>query len=148
MTNVAVIGVQWGDEGKGKIVDWLSARADVVVQVLRDAQPLLGGADLDVGPGHVAGEAFKAQYGNFAHAHNQEWLARACDPSSGAANATSSHRMVNSADASPTAAHVASARAKGVGCQRSATPACNAAPGKGGPKPASISATRSATSAG
>jgi adenylosuccinate synthase len=29
---VAVIGAQWGDEGKGKIVDWLSARADVVVR--------------------------------------------------------------------------------------------------------------------
>ncbi len=33
MANVAVIGAQWGDEGKGKIVDWLSARADVVVGV-------------------------------------------------------------------------------------------------------------------
>ena len=32
MTNVAVIGAQWGDEGKGKIVDWLSNRADVVVR--------------------------------------------------------------------------------------------------------------------
>lgn len=32
MTNVAVVGAQWGDEGKGKIVDWLSARADVVVR--------------------------------------------------------------------------------------------------------------------
>ncbi|MFZ5616958.1 MAG: adenylosuccinate synthase [Pseudomonadota bacterium] len=32
MGDVAVIGVQWGDEGKGKIVDWLSARADVVVR--------------------------------------------------------------------------------------------------------------------
>lgn len=32
MTNVAVIGTQWGDEGKGKIVDWLSERADVVVR--------------------------------------------------------------------------------------------------------------------
>jgi adenylosuccinate synthase len=32
MTNVAVVGSQWGDEGKGKIVDWLSARADVVVR--------------------------------------------------------------------------------------------------------------------
>ncbi len=32
MTNVAVIGVQWGDEGKGKIVDWLSSRAEVVVR--------------------------------------------------------------------------------------------------------------------
>ena len=32
MTNVVVIGSQWGDEGKGKIVDWLSASADVVVR--------------------------------------------------------------------------------------------------------------------
>ncbi len=32
MSNVAVIGTQWGDEGKGKIVDWLSSRADVVVR--------------------------------------------------------------------------------------------------------------------
>ncbi len=32
MTNVAVVGSQWGDEGKGKIVDWLSSRADVVVR--------------------------------------------------------------------------------------------------------------------
>ncbi len=32
MANVAVIGAKWGDEGKGKIVDWLSARADVVVR--------------------------------------------------------------------------------------------------------------------
>ena len=32
MTNVVVIGSQWGDEGKGKIVDWLSQRADVVVR--------------------------------------------------------------------------------------------------------------------
>ena len=32
MKNVAVIGSQWGDEGKGKIVDWLSREADVVVR--------------------------------------------------------------------------------------------------------------------
>jgi len=32
MADVAVIGAQWGDEGKGKLVDWLSARADVVVR--------------------------------------------------------------------------------------------------------------------
>ncbi|MEL6359474.1 MAG: adenylosuccinate synthase [Pseudomonadota bacterium] len=32
MADVTVIGAQWGDEGKGKIVDWLSARADVVVR--------------------------------------------------------------------------------------------------------------------
>ena len=32
MGNVAVVGAQWGDEGKGKIVDWLSSRADVVVR--------------------------------------------------------------------------------------------------------------------
>ena len=33
MANVAVVGAQWGDEGKGKIVDWLSERADVVVRI-------------------------------------------------------------------------------------------------------------------
>ncbi|NOU06715.1 MAG: adenylosuccinate synthase, partial [Hyphomicrobiaceae bacterium] len=32
MTNVVVMGAQWGDEGKGKIVDWLSERADIVVR--------------------------------------------------------------------------------------------------------------------
>ena len=32
MTNVTVVGTQWGDEGKGKIVDWLSERADVVAR--------------------------------------------------------------------------------------------------------------------
>mgnify|MGYP001809569702 CR=1 FL=1 len=32
MSNVVVVGAQWGDEGKGKIVDWLSERADVVVR--------------------------------------------------------------------------------------------------------------------
>ncbi|ANK81604.1 MAG: adenylosuccinate synthase [Rhizobiales bacterium NRL2] len=32
MTNVVVVGAQWGDEGKGKIVDWLSEKADVVVR--------------------------------------------------------------------------------------------------------------------
>lgn len=32
MANVVVVGAQWGDEGKGKIVDWLSSRADVVVR--------------------------------------------------------------------------------------------------------------------
>ena len=30
MGNVTVIGAQWGDEGKGKIVDWLSNQADIV----------------------------------------------------------------------------------------------------------------------
>jgi adenylosuccinate synthase len=32
MSGVVVVGAQWGDEGKGKIVDWLSSRADVVVR--------------------------------------------------------------------------------------------------------------------
>ena len=32
MANVAVVGAQWGDEGKGKIVDWLSERADVIAR--------------------------------------------------------------------------------------------------------------------
>lgn len=32
MSNVVVVGAQWGDEGKGKIVDWLSSRAEIVVR--------------------------------------------------------------------------------------------------------------------
>ena len=32
MGNVGVVGPQWGDEGKGKIVDWLAERADIVVR--------------------------------------------------------------------------------------------------------------------
>src|SRR5919112_3572727 len=32
MANVVVVGAQWGDEGKGKIVDWLCNRAEVVVR--------------------------------------------------------------------------------------------------------------------
>ena len=32
MANAVVVGAQWGDEGKGKIVDWLSERADIVVR--------------------------------------------------------------------------------------------------------------------
>ena len=32
MKNVVIVGSQWGDEGKGKIVDWLSSQADVVVR--------------------------------------------------------------------------------------------------------------------
>src|SRR5207245_10031240 len=32
MANVVVVGCQWGDEGKGKIVDWLSEQADIVVR--------------------------------------------------------------------------------------------------------------------
>ncbi|TAL37602.1 MAG: adenylosuccinate synthase [Alphaproteobacteria bacterium] len=32
MANITVIGSQWGDEGKGKIVDWLAAKADIVVR--------------------------------------------------------------------------------------------------------------------
>src|SRR5258706_355354 len=36
MANVVVVGAQWGDEGKGKIVDWLSEQADIVVRFHRD----------------------------------------------------------------------------------------------------------------
>src|SRR3954471_21668434 len=32
MGNITIIGSQWGDEGKGKIVDWLASKADVVVR--------------------------------------------------------------------------------------------------------------------
>lgn len=53
MANVVVVGAQWGDEGKGKIVDWLSERADVVCR-------FHGGHNA----GHtlvVGGEVFKLQ---------------------------------------------------------------------------------------
>ena len=43
---VVVVGAQWGDEGKGKIVDWLSERADVVVR-------FQGGANAEIGRAHV-----------------------------------------------------------------------------------------------
>ena len=33
MGNVIIVGTQWGDEGKGKIVDWLSETADLVVKI-------------------------------------------------------------------------------------------------------------------
>ncbi|MDX5507712.1 MAG: adenylosuccinate synthetase, partial [Wolbachia sp.] len=32
MNNIVIVGLQWGDEGKGKIVDYLSENADVVVR--------------------------------------------------------------------------------------------------------------------
>ena len=32
MKNVVVVGSQWGDEGKGKIVDWLSIKADIIIR--------------------------------------------------------------------------------------------------------------------
>jgi adenylosuccinate synthase len=32
MANVVVVGARWGNEGKGKIVDWLSERADVIAR--------------------------------------------------------------------------------------------------------------------
>ena len=38
MANVAVIGAQWGDEGKGKVVDWLASRADIVVLPYRNIE--------------------------------------------------------------------------------------------------------------
>ena len=40
MKNVVVVGSQWGDEGKGKIVDWLSSEADIVV-TMQDTHSLL-----------------------------------------------------------------------------------------------------------
>ena len=32
MAGVVIVGSQWGDEGKGKIVDWLSSQADIVIR--------------------------------------------------------------------------------------------------------------------
>jgi hypothetical protein len=47
MANVVVVGSQWGDEGKGKIVDWLSEQADIVVRfraaIMRDIRLLSAG---------------------------------------------------------------------------------------------------------
>ena len=50
MKNVVVVGSQWGDEGRGKIVDWLSSEADVVVrfQGKHTAQVLVVPVDLPV----------------------------------------------------------------------------------------------------
>jgi len=42
MANVAVIGAQWGDEGKGKVVDWLASRAEAEVQEQR-GEAVVGG---------------------------------------------------------------------------------------------------------
>ena len=39
MANVVVVGAQWGDEGKGKIVDWLSERADVIAAARLNSHP-------------------------------------------------------------------------------------------------------------
>ena len=41
MANVVVVGSQWGDEGKGKIVDWLSVRADVVARFKAVTMPVI-----------------------------------------------------------------------------------------------------------
>ena len=43
MPNVTVIGAQWGDEGKGKIVDWLADRADLVATVRREYDDMVAG---------------------------------------------------------------------------------------------------------
>ena len=55
--NVIVVGTQWGDEGKGKIVDWLSARADVVVRFQGGHNAghtlVVGDQDLNVLAGHT-----------------------------------------------------------------------------------------------
>ena len=48
MSNVTVIGAQWGDEGKGKIIDWLSNRADMVVR-------FQGGNNAGLEPDHHVG---------------------------------------------------------------------------------------------
>src|SRR3990170_1947087 len=55
MGNVTVVGAQWGDEGKGKIVDWLSERADVVVApwALLDEIDKLKGQGVPVSPDNL-----------------------------------------------------------------------------------------------
>ena len=63
MTNVAVIGAQWGDEGKGKIVDWLSSRADVVVRFQG---------------GHNAGHTLVISGSNNCHCHRASCAPASC----------------------------------------------------------------------
>ena len=46
MTNVVVVGSQWGDEGKGKIVDWLSEQADVVIR-FQGGHRLIGSSSIN-----------------------------------------------------------------------------------------------------
>ena len=41
MKNIVVVGSQWGDEGKGKIVDWLSEQADVVIRFREDIMQVI-----------------------------------------------------------------------------------------------------------
>ena len=41
MKNVVVVGSQLGDEGKGKIVDWLSSEADIVVRFKAAIMPVI-----------------------------------------------------------------------------------------------------------
>ena len=69
MANVAVVGAQWGDEGKGKIVDWLSERADVVRQIKYGVG--VGGIDVvGLGPDWVLGDP--ARDGPYLHNTDQE----------------------------------------------------------------------------
>lgn len=42
MPVTAVVGAQWGDEGKGKVVDWLASRADIVVRFQGELEKLVG----------------------------------------------------------------------------------------------------------
>ena len=54
MANVVVVGAQWGDEGKGKIVDWLSERAEIVARFQGGHNAghtlVVGGHDLQAQP--------------------------------------------------------------------------------------------------
>ena len=59
MANVIVVGAQWGDEGKGKVVDWLSERADIVVRFQgghNAGHTLVIGNGVVVDPWHLVGE--------------------------------------------------------------------------------------------
>lgn len=41
MTTVVIVGAQWGDEGKGKIIDFLASKAEMVVRCQGEAMPVI-----------------------------------------------------------------------------------------------------------
>ena len=84
MKNIAVVGSQWGDEGKGKIVDWLSEQADVVIRFQggvaeHGAHALKTGALLAIGIGELDGGG-----GDVVVGHLGYLLLRSGSPGTGA----------------------------------------------------------------
>ena len=86
MANVVVVGAQWGDEGKGKIVDWLSEQADVVVRFQGGHNAghtlVIDGNDLQ-----VVAAALRRRAAGQAFGHRQRCRARSACAASPRSNA-------------------------------------------------------------